>query len=120
MEMSVFEVYGVLGTGILIMIASGSVFILVNSWYGMSTNKRLNKLEKGQAKLETELTEIKKNQAKLEKGQTELEAGQAKLEKGQAELESKIDEIMKLIKNTYNLLEIVGKASEKGQKNKGN
>ena len=66
MEMSILEVYGVLGTGILIMIASGSVFILVNSWYGMGTNKRLNKLEKRMDKFELELKEIKNNQVRFE------------------------------------------------------
>ena len=50
--------------------------------------ERLERLEAGQAKLESSQTRLEAGQAKLESSQTRLEAGQAKLESGQARLES--------------------------------
>ena len=50
--------------------------------------ERLERLEAGQAKLESSQTRLEAGQAKLESSQTRLESGQAKLESGQAKLES--------------------------------
>ena len=49
-----------IGTLTLIMIALGSVYMLVHNWNRNATNERLIKLEDGQAKLE-------KGQANLDK-----------------------------------------------------
>ena len=73
MEMTALEVYAVLGTGILIVIALVTGGVAIFSVLGNATQRRLTKLEDGQAKLED-------GQAKLEDGQAKLEAGQAKLE----------------------------------------
>ena len=48
MELSLLSV---LGTGILIMLAVGSIVILVHSYSGIETKRRLTSLEDGLAKL---------------------------------------------------------------------
>ena len=50
--------------------------------------ERLERLEAGQAKLESSQTRLESGQAKLESSQTRLESGQAKLESSQTRLES--------------------------------
>ena len=62
----IIALLGFIGTLTLITIAVGSIFILVNNWHKEGTNQRLTKLEKGQARFETELKEIKANQARFE------------------------------------------------------
>jgi exonuclease VII small subunit len=50
--------------------------------------ERLERLEAGQAKLESSQTRLEAGQAKLESSQTRLESGQAKLESSQTRLEA--------------------------------
>ena len=71
------------------------------------TNKRIEHLEAGQAKLEKgqvkleagqahinkRMDKLEAGQAKLEKGQVKLEAGQANLEAGQAHINKRIDNL---------------------------
>ena len=83
MEVSILSV---LGTGMLLMLAVGSIIILVHSFTGTDTKRRLTRLEDRQAKLED-------RQAKLEDGLVKLEDGQVKLEDGQARLAVDIKEI---------------------------
>lgn len=68
--------------------------------YIAATNERLDRLEAGQAALQSDATDLKAGQARLEGGQAKLEAdvadlkaGQARLEGGQAKLEADIADL---------------------------
>ena len=64
----------ILGTGILVLIALGSVFIGGLIFFSALFNKRLEEIKENQVRFETE---IKENQARFE---TEVKANQARLE----------------------------------------
>ncbi len=52
--------------------------------YAAATDRRLESLEQGQARLERDVAELKDGQARLEQTQARLEQGQARLEETQA------------------------------------
>ena len=56
----------ILGTGILVLLALGSIIILVHSYTGTDTKRRLTRLEDGQAKLEKGQKETQSRLAKIE------------------------------------------------------
>ena len=86
-----------------IVVLLGGVLGICKMFIGLIAN-RIDKLEAGQTRFETELANIKNNQVKLEtefkevkKNQANLETGQAKLETGQAKLETELKNIKELV-----------------------
>ena len=73
-----------LGEDLLTLPAQFTEFVRVTQEHNETVNRRLERLEEGQARLE-------ERQTRLEERQTRLEEGQARLEEGQASLRSDLN-----------------------------
>ena len=76
-----------LGEDLLKLPAQFAEFVRVTQEHNDTVNRRLARLEEGQARLEEGQAHLEEGQAHLEEGQARLEKGQAHLEEGQAGLE---------------------------------
>ena len=95
-----------IGTLVLIMIAVGSVYMLVHNWNRNATNERLTSLETG-------LKEVKSNQTKFEIELKEIKENQVKLERDFARLDSWTDEQSKLTDQILKIVELLEKRNKK-------
>ena len=77
-----------LGEDLLKLPAQFAEFVRVTQEHNETVNRRLERLEEGQARLEEGQARLEAGQASLEEGQARLKAGQASLEEGQARLEA--------------------------------
>ena len=85
----------ILGTGILILIALGSVFVGGLIFFSALFNKRLEEIKENQVRFETE---VKANQARFETELKEIKENQVRFETevkaNQARLETKLDQLL--------------------------
>ena len=75
-----------LGEDLLKLPAQFAEFVRVTQEHNDTVNRRLERLEEGQARLVEGQTRLEEGQARLVEGQTRLEEGQTRLEEGQTSL----------------------------------